>query len=562
MAKNPLQIFFDHFESRAQLPPDPITDLQNREGTHAYANQRGQVMQPTQKGERGTILEAFPKSQTYLVASDTQGTETMGRILQNPSDSSMLTIGTCVAITRAYGAPFILGVLPFSGALEDNNQTLSLTGDTNSSGNNPLYTGKDKANYRMPSTPSDILPGDHVISGAEGNSIGVLGGGVNVIKSGNAQIQTHLLNDQVHIICRNHKLTTDMGVTETKNDGGRISYTFRGGADQLTEAAADQENWVIRFDLGAEGDLFNLRLTRPNGLDIFKFHVDNDGHVEIFGAQGVDITGGGPHTQKHLQDRVTVIKQSDSETVGNDQTKTVQGNKSETISNNYSQAVGTDRAVSAMRHETRSIGGNLTEKIVGGGTAVAKPTNVAYDLAINNGSWEVNIGDPTAGASPAALAGYKLNTFVGDITMKVKTKGDIKLSTLLGNVETSTLAGNVAMTTAAGTANVDGTTVLLGTKGMAPANPLVKGTLHSTAFASYTAANIAAVTPAMAATTALTAIVAPPLGMIFWYLSPIMSNAMAVWLASILAALSALLAANTALAAAVPATLSTQCFTA
>jgi len=559
---NPLTTLLNQM-TRAQLPPDPITNRQKLLGENAYKDQRGQPMRPSQKGEEGIVQEAFPDTQSYAVAIGSNVTETMGRILQNTSDCSMLPKGTRVAITRDYGGrPLILGVIPVADSVEDTNTTLSLTGDSSSGGGDPLYAGKGKANYRTPGTPRDVMPGDHVIAGSEGNAIAVLGGGVNVMKSGNAQIQTHLLNDQVHIICRNHKLTTDMGVTETKNDGGRVSYTFRGGADQLTEAAADQENWVIRFDLGAEGDLFNLRLTRPNGLDIFKFHVDNDGRVEIFGAQGVDITGGGPHTQKHLQDRVTVIKQSDTETVGNDQTKTVQGNKSETVSNSYSQAVGTDRATSAMRHETRSIGGNLTEKIVGGSAAIAKPTNVAYDLAINNGSWEVNIGDPTAGASPAALAGYKLNTFVGDITMKVKTKGNIKLSTLLGNVETSTLAGEATLKTAAGIANVDGTTVLLGTKGAAPANPLVRGTLHSTAFASYTAANIAAVTPAMAATTALTAIVAPPLGMIFWYLSPIMSNAMTVWLASILTALSALLAANTALAAAVPATLSTQCFTA
>lgn len=552
----------DFFKRRNRLPSDPILD---RHGTPSpLDDQRGnQPMRANYTGERGWVMEVFPDTQTYTVRGDRSG-EMRGvmRITQSPNDKRMLPIGTCVAVTKEFGQNAIIGILPFTSDAGNNDKTFTLTGDTSSGGGDPLYSEQGNGNYRTPKTPRDMIPGDDAIVGPEGNAIAVLTGGVNMMKSGLAQVQTHMLNDLVQIICRNFRMHSDMGTSEISNDGGRINYSFRGGANQPVEAGSDQEKWTIRLDVGAVGDLFRFELTRPDGNTIFRFHVNSDGKVEMFGAQGIDMMGGDQHTQKHLKDRETVVKGADTQTIGGDQTKSVRGKKEETISSNATQTVGNDRTVSVVRHETRTVGGKQYEKIVGGSALTAKPGDVARETTINNGSWEIDIGNPTAGASPAALAGYTLNTFMGDITQKIKTKGNYTVSTLLGNVDLSTVAGAVALKTALGTANLDGTTVHLGPIPVSSINPVIKGTVHNLGFSTFLSAEIGAMAPHIATLAPLLAVLAPPLGMIFWYVSPLISNLFFLFMSTDLAMLSAWLAAKSALLASLPSMLSTVVFTA
>lgn len=553
----------DFFTRQNKLPSDPILD-RSRSASSPIDDQRGnQPMQASYTGERGWITEVFSDTQTYTVRGDRSG-EMRGvmRITQSPNDKRTLPIGTCVAITKEFGQNAIIGILPFTSDAGNNDTTFTLTGDTSSGGGDPMVSGQGNGNYRTPKTPRDLIPGDDATVGPEGNAIAVLTGGVNVMKSGLAQVQTHMLNDLVQIICRNFRMHSDMGTSEISNDGGRINYSFRGGANQPVEAGTDQEKWTIRFDVGAIGDLFHLELTRPDGNTIFKFHVNSDGKVEMFGAQGIDLMGGDQHTQKHLKDREIVVKGADTQTVGGDQTKQVRGKKDETISSNATQTVGNDRVISVVRHETKTVGGKQEEKIVGGSVLTAKPGDIARETTINNGSWEVNIGDPLAGASPVALAGFKLNTFMGDITQKIKTKGDYTVSTLLGKVDLSTIAGTVALTTSLGTANLDGTTVHLGPIPTSSLNPVLKGTIHNLGLSTFLSTEVAAMSPHIATIAPLLAVLAPPLGMIFWYVSPIISNLFFLFMTTDLAMLSAWLAAKSALLAALPGMLSTVVFTA
>lgn len=552
------------FARRNELPSDPVLDAV-RAVLDPKDDQRGnQFMRPSGEGEMGWISEVFADTHTYTVRGARSG-EMRGvyRMTQSPNDKKMLPTGITVAISRAFnGQPVIVGVMPFAPDSQYNDTTFTLTGDTGSGGGDPLVSGQGNGNYRTPKTPRDLIPGDEATVGPEGNAIAVLTGGVNTMKSGLAQVQTHMLNDMVQIVCRNFRMHSDMGTSEIKNDGGNLNYSFRGGANQSVEAGTDQEKWTIRFDVGAIGDLFRLELTRPDGNTIFKFHVNSDGKVEMFGAQGIDLMGGNNHTQKHLKDREVVIKGADTQTIGSNQTKQIRGTKDETVSNNATQTVGNDRVVSVVRHETKTVGGKQEEKIVGGNALTAKPGDIARETTINNGSWKVNIGDPLAGASPAALAGFDLSTFMGNITQQIKTKGDYTVSTLLGNVDLSTLAGNVALKTTAGTANLDGITVHLGGIPVSSANPILKGTVHNAGFSTFLSTEIGAMSPHIATIAPLLAVLAPPLGMIFWYVSPIISNLFFLFMSTDLAMLSAWLAAKSALLAALPAMLSTVSFTA
>lgn len=523
-------------------------------------------MAPSQlkKGCQGVIQSVHKETHSYDVTTigNTVPLKGIPRLLQNPGDTKLLPIGTRVAISYDYGHPIILGVLPYTGSRENNRNDVKLTGQNLTGSAAGTETPEASGNYRAGNIPNDLGPNDNIQVGEDGNMMGLLAGGINIMKSGFAEVRTHILNDLLELLCRNYKLSTDMGVSEVKNENGRVSWSFRGGTDQLTETGSDQENWTIRFDLGAVGDLFNFELTKPDGATLFKLHVNSDGKLELFALDGIDEFSGANKVSKILAHRETTIKGNDTQTIRGSQTKTINGNRTTTVSNSDTHTVGNDLTQSVMRHHTLTAGGQVKETAVGGNPLLAKPGDIARETIIVNGTWETSIGDPLNGANPAAMAGYILETFTGDVHMKVKVKGDVHLETLLGDATLETTAGNATLKTSAGVANVDGTTVNLGPVGASMANPVVKGMLHNSAFAAYTGANAAAVAPAVAATSAVLGTVAPPTGMMLWSIGPVMSPVFTAWFTTILTALNALIAANVALASAVPATLSTKSFTA
>jgi len=532
-------------------------------------SQRGQYSTPMKGhtrsgGCQGVIKRVNKESHSYdvtIIGAEAPLSD-IPRLLQGPGDARLLSVGTRVAVSYDYGAPIILGVLPYTTGRDEVTVNTQATGETVTGAKSGIDNVPSHGYYRLPNVPDDLGPDDNIQLSPDGNFIGALAGGVNLMKSGMAEVRTHLLNDLVEVLCRNYRLTSDMGVSEIKNDNGRVSWTFRGGADQIAETGADQENWTIRLDLGAVGDLFRFELTEPGGGTLFKLHVNSDGKLEIFGVDGIDLTSGADRNDSVLGNREVFVQRDDTQLIQGEQTQAVQGNRTTTVSNSDTHAVGNDLVETIVRNRTESIGGEHQETVTGGNPAVANPANIARKTNILNGSWAIDIGNPLSMASPAALAKFLLNTYTGNIEMGVKVAGNVDFNTLLGNVTMQTTSGIATLKTLLGVANVDGTTINLGPVAVSMTNPLVRGALHSAAFAAYTGTNIGAITPAIAATTALMATVAPPWGAALWPVGPVMASAMSGWLSVMLGTLTALLAANTALAAAVPATLSAKSFTA
>jgi hypothetical protein len=547
--------------SNVALPKDQFarSDPPSKDG--AYVSPVGNTPS-SKKGCEGIIKKVNKETHSYEV--NVIGAEAplaaVPRLLSAPGDARLLPVGCRVAISYDYGRPLIIGCLPYTVGRDKNRTDLSISGDNSTGGASDLDSGDAGGNYRTPNMPNDLGPGDEGIVSPDGNAVMALQGGVNVMKSGMAEVRTHMINDLLELLCRNYKLHTDMGFSEVKNEGGRVTWSFRGGADQLTESGSDQENWAIRMDLGAEGDLFNFELTKPDGGSLFKLHVDSDGKLEVFAKDGIDEFSGADKVSLILANRETAVKGNDAQQIDGNQTKVIQGNRDTTVSGS-DNVMADDHVQSVRNNQTISVGGAHKETVIGGGPLVATPLNVARETNIINGSWEVSIGDPLNGATPAALAGYLLQTFLGDIKMEVKTIGNVDFLTKAGNVTLETILGLATLKTTAGIANVDGTFVHLGPTPAAAANPLIKGAIHATVFGAHTAANIAALTPAIAATGALVGVVGGA-GSLLWPVGPIMAPAFATWAAAIMAALTALLASNTALAGALASTLSLKSFTA
>lgn len=552
----------DFWSSSVALPDDPHV---LKEGEEIRTSQTGKnALRPPDRpyGERGFVTEIFPATYSYTVQTEVSGVlHGVQRMMQAPGDTMMLPVGTLVAISHAYGTPLIAGVLHHGTTVSDEKTPNSLTGVEGRGADDPLYADKGAANFRPEGAPRDISPNDWAHVGASGNAIGVLDGGVNIMKSTDfAQIRTHLVNDVVEIISQRFRHLTSMGFSEIKDEAGRTSYIFRGGSDQTTECGSDQENWTIRFDLGKTGDLFKFELTQPDGASAFRIHVTPDGKADLYAAKGFNWNGGDEHTSKHLSDEVSEVKGDVSRTVGGQENRNVRGGRTTTVSANDTRSVGNDGVESFIRHFTKSVGGQAKYTFVGGDPLKATPVNEALGYEIVNGSWKVNIGDPLSAASPAAKAGFDLSTFLGDIGMRVRTAGNVDFSTLLGNATLQTTAGIATLKTLAGIANVDGSTVNLGPVAPSFANPVIRGTLHTTALGAYLSANTAAFSTMTGATTALiTALTSPVIPMLTWILA---APLIVVWLNIVNSTFAAMIASNAALAAALPGTLSPKVFTA
>jgi hypothetical protein len=551
----------NYWDSVAQLPDDPHTE---REAELRSSQTGKNALKPPPQliGEQGFITDVYPATHSYTVEASISGTlKGVQRLAQSPGDKAMLPVGTLVAITHAYGPSLIAGVLMHGTPVSDEKTPNSITGVEGFGADDPLYGEKGNANFRPEGAPRDLSPNDWAQVGAMGNVVGMLDGGVNVMKSTDfSQIRTHLVNDVVEIISQRFRHVHGMGFSEFQDENGRTSFVFRGGSDQTTECGSDQENWTIRFDLGTSGDLFKFELTQPDGASVFRIHVTPDGKADMFAAKGFNWGGGEDRTDKNLGNETTEVKRDVKRTIGGAETRLVRGERKTNVSANDTKNVGNDAVESIIRHFTKSVGGQAKYKFVGGDSLKATPVNEALGFEIVNGSWKVNIGDPLSGGSPAALAGFDLNTFMGDIAMKIKTAGNIDFSTLVGNATMETKAGIATLKSLAGVANVDGLTVNLGPVAASFANPVIKGTLHTTALGAYLTANTAAYSTMTGATTALiTALTSPVIPMLTWILA---APLIVVWLNIINATFSAMIAANASLAAALPATLSLKTFTA
>lgn len=548
------KLYGSFFENDIALPKDPHI---LKHGEQLRTDPMGLApMHRHGKGYHGTIVDRNIDTHTYTIAlsigDGIAHKEGVGRLIQDPGEKRMLPIGARVALTEDYGPLIITGCLPYTLDRQNNENRLSLTGESGTGSDDPLEQNKPSAaNFRTQNTPRDLGPNDWAQIGEENNAIAVLGGGLNIIKSSPlSQIRTHLVKDMVEIISRNFRHITDMGISEIKNDGGRITWSFRGGADQLTEAGSDQENWVIRIDLGAEGDLFRFELTRPDGGSNFKFHVNSNGRLTLFASNGIDETSGTHKRQTILGNHTVNIKGREQKTIRNDQSHTIYGNQLTTLSGSCTQNIANDQAINIMRHRVETIGGVHQETVSGGNPATQKPGDLARQTTLNAG-WEINIGNPLSGSNPAALPGFTLNTYTGNITQNVKGQGNILLSTVLGNATLETTAGIATLKSRAGLANVDGTTVHLGPL-TASTQPLVKGLPFTTAFTTFTSSHASAFAPAIAATSALLGTLTP---------APLSGSALIPWVSALLKCFSSTLSAHTTLATALAQTLSTKSFT-
>lgn len=387
------------------------------QSTHTRPDRHGGVGRtPTGAlAEFGTVVSVDAQNYAYTVRTmGGRPLPAMPRKRSSPSDVSILPVGCTVVVRYDLGAPYIDGVLdmPASRPLDDGIPTTGIDSPS---------TGPAQGNFRANGEPSDLLPGDHVLSNASGARVGVLEGGIALLRAGGlSQIRAHILKDLVEIISRNYRHITDMGELKIENTDGRVNLSFRGATDQESEAGANEQNWTIRLDLGAVGDLFNFELTTPQGQLLFRMHVDSDGRCTIFGLDGVVLqsgarTGQGAVTEQG-GDASSIVRGAQNTTVDGDVTEVFGANHNATVMANRVASVGNDDVTAAARDWGVSAGRDVSL------TAAKAMTTQVLD-----GDSVTKVGQPT---KPKGR--YQVETLRGRILLKSLQGGDIELDTATG----------------------------------------------------------------------------------------------------------------------------------
>lgn len=460
------------------LPPDPVTLREKERATQQHANFCKDAQLGSSKGRKGKILSVDSNNYSYQVnMQDTGETKTLGRLLTDYSDATLLPTGADVAVATFGEIEVIVGVLPLS-ASEDSGLTPRVCGDATLEDLQTQDPVSSQISFRLPHQPTNLLPQDKVMVSPSGNYVGALGGGTNSMRSGMAEVRTHIVDDLVEVIGRHFRHISDMGMSEIKNNNGKVTWTFRGGTRQLIESGSDQENWSIRINLGEDEHLFNFALTSPAGIDLFRLSVDNDGELHIYAADGITQQTGKNWFEEALGNHDVRVYGSETAQVGGQQTSTVNGNRTATVSGSETKVIGNDLTETAVRHKTESVGGNHLEVITGGNPIAATPLNIARKTRVINGSWEIDIGDVLSGANLAAKPSYRV---------KVPLTGEIILGAYppaSAPIPTAQLSLNPTL--APSTATLVGTKVSFQQSPVIPAiDPVILGLRHKLAFDTF-----------------------------------------------------------------------------
>ena len=209
--------------------------------------------------------------------------------------------------------------------------------------------------------------------------------------------------------------------------------SFRGGSDQSTEAGSDEEKWSIRFDLGADGDIFNFELTTPLGQVLFRIHVDAEGQCEIFGINGVSVNSGaqsgGVSVEDSAGNKRTSVGGDRTDTVAGNVTRTINGSETTTVDANHSVLSGNDVRLTAMRDVAIASGRSMNVQVMG-----PLLTGDALTFNVATGNFSVNVGEIV---NP--LGSFNVTTQTGDTTFTSELGGNFKVDTQFGNVQTTSI---------------------------------------------------------------------------------------------------------------------------
>lgn len=401
--------------------------------------------------ERGSIVDVHPEFLSCDVQTETTGVHTglaLPHCIQDPEGGGGQVYiprkGQGVILKLGLGRPVITQILPVS--IDSSSQRTPITV---SPGSSPATGGAAAgtpapANYAARS-PRDLLPGDFVQLGNQGQYSGVLDGGVGVLHASPwSQVVCNQKEDTTTIAGRNLNIFTDFGNLRFTSDGGKFGFALDGATDQLTEAAKD--NWAVQLRVGAESEgLADFRINDRNGNAMSRTVWQPDGSV-LRESKGISSESYPGVTNREYGDNyIVTVGGARTLTVGGDSIENFQGVKDTLVSQNYSLSVLQDYFNTVNRDYDLSAGRNMSLSV--SGSQQATPGAVAAGWSITNGSWVVDVGFPGAGELGSALSGVEFNTYSAGGSIKLSSALDkiILDTTALESVLLGSMSGNASL---------------------------------------------------------------------------------------------------------------------
>ena len=343
--------------------------------------------------ERGTVISVDAGEHVYRVHLNSGRTMQMSRIRSHPGDIVLLPIRTQVVVTWALGLPYILGVLPSEVRPDPGAIPQAITDVPGHGGQDPVLQRNMGAVARAPNEPNDILPGDFNGLSPDGASVSALHGKVAQIRGGpTAKVQAFGETDHVRIIAGIFDLITWMGESKIVNNGGKTSFVWRGGTDQITQTGPDEEKYTIWLDVGQTGDVIRLQVMNRQHQVVFRFHVSAAGACEIFAAGGLNQHGGGAASDVNPTrihgSRETEVSGASVERVAGNSTQTCEGNHRRNISGDDNRNIGGGQSIYVTNDQQLQVSGNSDETIAGTKT-VSAVEGITHEV-LGTGSYVVN----------------------------------------------------------------------------------------------------------------------------------------------------------------------------
>lgn len=383
----------------------------------------------TDKKTFGTIQSFDSNSRSYVVITHgAKGVIKSGsgrvlkgvpRMVQDTADKSVIPNDATVVIDYDLGIPIITGIVPISARKQLIDSLPKTAPDMGGLGEEGTNTGYAGGYYRQPDDPVNVFSGDWCRASPDGNYVAALRGKLNkIFSSERAQVITSGLHNLVRTVCEHYEHYSSFGDLTIYNKNGRCNLKFVGAADQLNESGGQEQNWTFHLDIGDEGKLFNMRITSPDGrAENAQFQITPDGQIRFFGKTGWLQETAGTLKQTVGGDLVRRVSGGDRKIVDRAASHKYESDLAQDIAENFTSNVGNNATDTVGANQTTLVAKQKVDSITGGPALEAKPTNIAYDVNVINGSYEINVGDPLKLANPIAIAGYRVYAYNGSIVL-------------------------------------------------------------------------------------------------------------------------------------------------
>lgn len=421
-------MWFTAYNSNVSFENNPGLDsLQNDESGNPFASAR-------QYATKGQIYAVNPRTLTCDVVTE-RGYRYIGlslpHITLDPEGGGgsvkVPRVGQTVVVQCGLGGEYISQILAEPTSVStDPDLTFDIT-ETDISSFSP-HIGV--SNYRG-HLPEDLLPGDWIEMGNQGQYLAQLDGGVAVLHASPfSQVRALQLDDTLQLIGRNLDIFTGFGNIKFEDHDGKKAVVLEGGTDQWSELEPGKENWSVRGLIGGEAEgLIDFRVQDRRGQPVLKAVIEADGSTrnEYSGNRLFTVEG---NIEEYIGgNRIVEVDGLDALTVHGSQETSIEGNRSVDISQALATIVGQDRTDMVNRDWNLSAG-RLMRLTAGGDPLFGKPGDPAVDWSVTNGSLLIDIGNPAALDTQKSLSGLDIKTYLGNIILSSLISGNIELNTM------------------------------------------------------------------------------------------------------------------------------------